>query len=64
MRRILPVVVFIGLVAAAGCGGNSASSTRTVEGPLTEDQKKALREEDKRIEAEERGPVKAPSKKR
>jgi hypothetical protein len=50
MSRIVTWLVLLGLVGALGCGGEPALNTA----PLTEEQKQQIREEDRRIDAEER----------
>ncbi|MCI0704947.1 MAG: hypothetical protein L0241_28130 [Planctomycetia bacterium] len=50
MRKILPLGLSLLLAVAIGCGGNQ---TQLNTAPLTEEQKRQIAEEDKKIDDEE-----------
>lgn len=56
MRSRAFTLVLLGAAALAGCGGGGDVVTPADLQPLTEAQKEEIRQEDLRIDAEERGP--------
>ncbi|MCU0706111.1 MAG: hypothetical protein MUF18_19280 [Fimbriiglobus sp.] len=55
LRWFVAIVIVFSSLAAVGCGGGTVINTA----PLTEEQKKAIKEEDQRVAEEEGGkPVK------
>jgi hypothetical protein len=50
MRKLIRLVGLLALAAAAGCGNSTTLNTA----PLTDEEKRKIKEEDQRIDEEER----------